>query len=157
VYNFAPSGYICPICVTLDGKETKDTLIKQKDIVYKDKLVTAFIASFFIGKNPGHVIVVPNEHFENIFDLPSKFALRIHQVSKRVSVALKQGYKAEGITLLQNNGPEGGQHAFHYHLHVFPRHKGDRLHKFMDSKKQSDTKTRAKYANILKPLLKTVK
>jgi histidine triad (HIT) family protein len=28
--------------------------------------------------NPGHVPVVPNRHFENIYDLPAPIAMEIH-------------------------------------------------------------------------------
>jgi len=62
MYNHAPEGYICPICVAIDGAEDQRTMIRQSDIVYKDGLVTAFIGSFFVANNPGHPIIVPNRH-----------------------------------------------------------------------------------------------
>lgn len=150
MYNHAPKDYICPICVGIRGIEDDTTLIRKSDIVFKDNLVTAFVNSFFIGNNPGHVAIVPNEHFENLFDLPDNYLGRIHEISKKVAIAIKETYGAEGITILQNNGSAGGQHAFHYHLHVFPRYPNDELHKNMLDKKTTTQKQRHPYADKIR-------
>jgi histidine triad (HIT) family protein len=150
MYNHAPHNYKCPICIALDGKENDDTLIRQSDIVYKDSLVTAFISSFFIGKNLGHVIIVPNKHFENIYDLPSEYSFRITEVAQKMAIAIKKSYSAEGITTVQNNEPAANQHAFHYHLHIFPRYENDELHKNMLDKKPTTLEERLPYAEKLK-------
>lgn len=157
MYNHAAKDYKCPICIAIQGLENSDTLIYKSDIVYKDDLITAFITSFFIGNNPGHVIIVPNKHFENIYDLPDEYAHRIHEVAKHMAFALKQAYQCEGITTLQNNEPAGGQHAFHYHFHVFPRYLNDELHKNMLDKKSTTPEERLSYANKIKDYLKTNK
>ncbi len=130
--------------------ESKDTLLLQQDVVYQDKIVTAFINSFWIKNNPGHVIVVPNEHVENMYDLSPDLAKHIFEVAQKLALTMKKEYKCEGITLLQNNEPAGGQHAFHYHLHIFPRYEGDELHRYMDDKKLADPTTRATYAARLR-------
>ncbi len=153
MYSHASQDYKCPICPAIMGIESKDTLITQSDIVYKDELVTAFINSFFIGNNPGHVIIVPNEHFENIYDLPLEYATRIHKVAQKIALAIKAGYKAEGITTLQNNEPAGNQHAFHYHLHVFPRYSNDELHKNILDKKSTTPEERLPYAEKVRKAL----
>jgi histidine triad (HIT) family protein len=121
----APKNYICPICISIDGIENNDTLIHQTDKVYQDDLVTAFINSFFVGKNLGHVIVVPSKHFESIYDLPDNYGHRIFDIAKKVAIAMKSVYQCEGITIRQNNEPAGDQHAFHFHLHIFPRYEND--------------------------------
>lgn len=150
MYNHAPQNYRCPICIGLEGKETDETLIRQTDFVYRDELVSAFISSFFIGNNPGHIIIVPNKHFENLYDLPAVYAHRVHDVATKISLALKKAYGAEGITTLQNNEPVGGQHAFHYHFHVFPRYENDELHKHMLEKKTTTPEERKGYADKVK-------
>lgn len=153
MYNHAPQDYKCPICLAINGVENSDTLIRQNDIVYKDDLVTAFISSFFIGSNPGHVIISPNKHFENMYDLPDEYVHRVSEVAKKVALAIKESYKCEGITTLQNNEPAGGQHAFHYHFHVFPRYTNDNFHKKMLDKKLTKPEERLEYANKLKEKL----
>jgi len=122
-------------------------------MVYKDIFVTALINSFFVKNNPGHVIIVPNKHFENIYDLPKEYATQINQAAKKVAIALKKAYGCEGITLLQNNEPAGGQHAFHYHLHIFPRYENDKLHKHMLKKISTTPEERRHYAQKLKEAL----
>ena len=68
--SHAPKNYKCPICLGVKGVENDDTLLKQADLIFRDNLVSVFINSFWIPTREGHVIVVPNEHYENIFDLP---------------------------------------------------------------------------------------
>lgn len=150
MYNHEPSDYKCPICIATKGAENDDTLIKQSDIVYKDDLVFAFISSFFIGNNSGHVIISPIKHFENIYDIPRECLFRISEVSQKVALLLKQEYKCTGITMLQNNEPDGGQHAFHYHYHVFPRYKDDELHAKMLDKKSTTERERLIFSDKLK-------
>ena len=152
MYNYAPSSYKCPICLGVQGIENEDTLLKQSDVVYKDELVTAFINSFFVGKNPGHAIVVPNEHFENIYNLPTEYAHCIFDVAQKIALAMKKTYGCDGIMTQQNNEPASGQHAFHYHLHIFPRYENDQLHSFMNEKRLAPSEERIEYAQKLKSI-----
>jgi len=154
MFNHASPDYVCPICVAISGKETSDTLIRQSDIVYKDNFVTVFISSFFIGKNSGTVIVTPNKHYENIYDLPLKYSSHIAKIAKVIAIAVRNTYKCDGITTLQNNEPAGNQHAFHYHLNIFPRYENDNLHKNMLDKKTPTPRERAPYAEKLRKELK---
>jgi len=82
----APENYKCPICLGIQESDSLDTLIKPTDFVYKDDLVTAFINTFFMGKNAGHVIVVPNKHFESIYTLPSEQGHRIFDVAQKIAL-----------------------------------------------------------------------
>src|SRR5690606_22104458 len=126
------------------------TLLLQQDLIYKDNKVSVFINSFWIKNNQGHAIVVTNEHYENIYDLPNVIGTHIFAIAKKVAVAMRESYQCSGITTLQNNEPIGGQHAFHFHLHIFPRYKNDDLHLNMMNKKLANSKERLKYANKLK-------
>jgi histidine triad (HIT) family protein len=77
MYKHAPKDYNCPICLAINGIENENTMAKQSDIVYRDELVLVYVNSKFIESNPGHIIIVPVEHFENIYELPAKFSHRI--------------------------------------------------------------------------------
>jgi len=70
IASSAPDNYECPICFGIQGSDSSKTLIKPSDFVYKDELVTALVNTFFIGQNAGHVIIVPNDHYENMSHLP---------------------------------------------------------------------------------------
>lgn len=154
----APDDYICPICLGAQGVESPDTLMKQSDVVYKDELITGFINSFFVGKNAGHVILVPNEHFENMYILPAKYGHRIFDVAQKVALAMKEVYGCDGITIRQNNEPAGDQHAFHFHLHVFPRYKDDGYNAVQPSEKRlADPAERKEYAEKIKTALEKMK
>lgn len=45
MHKHAPSNYICPLCLGVQGVENDKTLLLQQDVVYKDDSVTAFINS----------------------------------------------------------------------------------------------------------------
>lgn len=150
----APKDYVCPICLGVKGIENDQTLLKKDDLVYKDDLVSAFINSFWIPTVEAHVIVVPNEHYENLYEIPRVVGNRIFEVSKKIAIAMKKAYKSDGITLRQNNEPAGDQHAFHYHLHIFPRYDGDEFNLGMTKKSVlSDPKERIKYVSELKKFI----
>lgn len=156
MHNHAGKNYPCPICLGVEGIENNDTLLKQDDLVYKDDFVSVWINSFWIGKNKGHLIVVPNSHYENIYDLPSEVGHRITDISKKMSIALKEVYHCDGVTLRQNNEPAGDQHAFHYHLHVFPRYENDEFNQRLAEKSRlSDPMERIPYVQKLKKYLAT--
>jgi len=154
MHNHAPKDYICPVCLGVRGVMSDKTLLLPQDVVYKDDLVTAFINSFWMKKNPGHVIVVPNEHFENIYDLPDELGIHIHKIARKIAIAMKQSYGCDGITTVQNNEPAGGQHAFHYHFRIFPRYDGDALHANMEDKQFADPAARKSFADKLSKLLR---
>lgn len=153
MHNHAASGYVCPICLGIQGVESDQTLIRQSDIVFHDEDITVFIGSYFIGNNPGQPIIVPNQHFENLYDMPDELLGKIHKLSKKVAQALKISHNADGVMIQQNNEPASGQHAFHYHVHIWSRYKGDNLHQHMDKKQHSTPEQRKLYVDRLKQAL----
>jgi histidine triad (HIT) family protein len=150
----APENYVCPICLGIQESDNEATLMRSTDIVYKDDLVTGFINSFFVGNNPGHVIVVPNQHYENLYTLPSQEGYRLFDVAKKVALAMKEVYQCDGVTTRQNNEPAGDQHAFHFHFHIFPRYDDDGFNAVQPADKRlADPSERADYARKLGTVL----
>ena len=91
--------------------------------VYEDELTIAFMD---IGQvNPGHVLVASKRHAANLFELTPEEAAAVMQTAQKVASAVRDAFDPPGLTLLQANGPEGGQTVFHFHLHVVPRHADD--------------------------------
>jgi len=148
MYNHASKDYICPFCLIVKGIENEHLYTKQADIVYKDDYVTAFIGAGWWRNNKGHIIIIPNSHFENIYDLPDEISARIHKLEKKIAIALKEVYKCDGVSSRQHNEPCGNQDVWHYHLHVFPRYKDDNL--YLTNRELSEPKERIEYANRLK-------
>ncbi len=158
MYNHTTADYKCPICLGNAGIENEDTLLKQDDLIYKDDLVSVYINSFWIDTAKGHIIVVPNEHYENLYDLPINVGYRIFEVSQRMAKTMKLAYKCDGITTRQNNEPAGNQHALHFHLHIFPRYVGDSFNINLTKKSiLSEPKERSEYSTKLKLELPKVK
>ena len=93
----------------------------KTDFVYEDDLVMAFPDIDPI--NEGHILVVPREHYLDMDDVPDETLARLIMVSKKVVSALKETYKPDGYGIMQNGGAFND--TGHFHLHVFPRYKGD--------------------------------
>jgi len=152
MYNHAPENYACPFCSLVKGTENKDLLSVQSDVIYHDKTVTAFIGSHQWPNNHGNVIIVPNEHYENIFDLPLRYAQDIQRVAKGLALAMKTVYSCDGISTRQHNEPAGNQDVWHYHLHVTPRYENDNF--YGTQREFMSVENRAEHANVLRAALK---
>lgn len=126
--SHAPENYVCPFCLLVAGVEDGRVLSMQNDIVFQNEFVTAFIGARQWPNNKGHVLVVPNVHFENLYDLPDALGAEVHRAAKAVAVAMKAAYQCEGISTRQHNEPAGNQDVWHYHVHVFPRYGYDDLY-----------------------------
>ena len=126
--SHAPAGYQCPFCAIVRGKERPDVATKQDDVVLRAELVTAFVSSHQWPNNPGHVLIIPNDHFENLYALPSNLAIPIQVTSQTIAKALKTAFKCPGTSTRQHNEPAGGQDVWHCHVHVFPRFDSDNLY-----------------------------
>lgn len=100
----------------------------QADVVDRTDSATAWIGSRWRERNPGHVIVVPNDHVENMYAVGLELAGAIHETARRIALAPRHAYGCEGISTRQHNEPAGYQEIWHYHLHVFPRYEGDDLY-----------------------------
>ena len=128
MYSHAPAGYDCPFCRVVRGDFGADAWTTASDVFYRTDYVTAFINARWWVNNPGHALVVPNAHIENIYELVPEIAVHVHEAARQIAIAFKQVYHCDGISLRQHNEPSGYQEVWHYHLHVFPRYEGDQLY-----------------------------
>lgn len=133
--------------------ENEDTMLKQADLIYKDDLTSVFMSSFFINGSEGNLIIVPNKHFENVYDLEPEYAHAIIDTAQKMSIVLKKAYNCDGTTLRQNNEPAGNQHAFHFHLHIFPRYANDRFNSESQNKRATTLEERQEYISKIKKQL----
>ena len=127
MHNHSPLDYICPLCQIAKGEKT-NLGDQEKSVIFRDKFITVFIAGKWWKSNPGHVIIIPNEHIENIYDMPLDIGHKIFDFSKKIAIALKETYKCDGVSTRQHNEKAGNQDVWHYHLHIFPRYTGDNLY-----------------------------
>jgi len=76
---------------------------------------------------PGHVLVIPKTHVQDIFAIAPELAGEVMELGVRVAQALREAFHAPGLNLWQSNGAAAGQEVPHFHLHVQPRRVADGL------------------------------
>lgn len=91
--------------------------------VYEDDNSLAFLD--IRPNNHGHTLVIPKDHFENIYTLPDETLAHLSLATKKVAIAVKNGMEADGINLIMNNEEAAGQIIFHAHIHIIPRTEND--------------------------------
>ena len=106
----------CIFCKIIKGEIPSFT-------VYENELFKVIMDRFPAA--PGHVLIIPKVHHEDIFDMPEEIAKEIYSLAQKISIAVKETVGAEGINIVQNNGKASGQAVFHFHLHIVPRCEGD--------------------------------
>jgi histidine triad (HIT) family protein len=153
MYSHEPKNYICPMCLVVEGIENEHNKTKGADVFYRDDKITAFVSTHWWPNNPGNILIITNDHIENIYDLTSELSDHIHRFEKKVALAIKEVYKCDGISSRQHNEPAGNQEIWHYHLHVFPRYKDDRLYECHKEKRFTNPQERTAYAEKLKQYL----
>jgi histidine triad (HIT) family protein len=151
MYNHAPENYDCPFCRVARNDLTQPSVhTKAEDVVLQTSLATAFLSSHWWPNNPGHVLIIPNQHFENIYDLPLEYATEIHNLAQKIAFAFKVVYQCDGVSTRQHNEPAGNQDAWHYHLHVFPRYQNDDLYILFPHRRLTTLEERLPYAKKLR-------
>lgn len=106
----------CIFCNIVNGKISCSKIYEDEN----------FIAILDIRPiNLGHALLIPKRHFVNVLDAPDDVSEKIYPVIKKITNAMKQGYKCDGFNIIQNVEKAGGQEVFHFHIHIIPRYKGD--------------------------------
>lgn len=120
----------CVFCQIVAGQ-------REATVVWQDAIAIAFGSLYAI--QPGHILLVPRTHAEDLLTLPEPVAAHLLPVAARLARALKSELDADGVTLLQNNGEASGQTVFHFHLHLIPRHSGREIYKWVDEELPAST------------------
>ena len=90
--------------------------------VFEDGKTLAFMD--VMPQADGHVLVVPKEPAESIFDLSPEGATALIATTQKVAKAVRKGLDVPGVMLAQLNGAAAGQSVFHVHFHIIPRRGG---------------------------------
>lgn len=91
--------------------------------IYEDGKVLAFLDIRPVTK--GHTLVVPKEHYKNIYEIPGEELSNVTMVTKKLADKYKDILKPRGMNLLQANERIAGQTVFHFHMHLVPRYEND--------------------------------
>lgn len=115
-------------------------------IVYEEEQVLAFLD--INPLNEGHTLIIPKDNYANVFDIPEELVAHAYRVVKRVTFAVKEATRADGISIIQQNGKAADQKVFHLHVHVIPRFEGQKLTRFRKLAKADRKKLDQIVANI---------
>ena len=91
--------------------------------IFEDEIVKVFM-----NINPasnGHLLIVPKKHYTNLVDIPLDTLNHINMISKNMYTLLKEKLHVDGLTISQNN--DYGQEVKHFHMHLTPRYKGEKV------------------------------
>ena len=106
----------CIFCKIANGEIPSTTLYEDED----------FRVILDLGPaTRGHALLLPKNHFANLFELDDETAQKAILVAKKMAGKMKAALGADGFNLVQNNGEAAGQTVFHFHMHLIPRYKND--------------------------------
>ncbi len=104
----------CIFCKLANGDIPTNTLYEDADF------------RVFMDASPatkGHALVVPKEHFADVYEIDADVLGKAVQVGQKVIKHVTPILGCDGYNLVQNNGEVAGQTVFHFHLHLIPRYK----------------------------------
>ena len=105
----------CIFCKIANGEIPSTTLYEDED----------FRVILDLGPaTRGHALLLPKNHFANLFELDDETAQKAILVAKKMAGKMKDALGADGFNLVQNNGEAAGQTVFHFHMHLIPRYAG---------------------------------
>ena len=92
--------------------------LKEKYIIAKDSTLVLTVNLFpYIN---GHLLIVPQRHIENYFDLTQKEIIAGHRLIKKALELLKSALAIENVWLLLREGPRVGKTVKHLHWQIIP-------------------------------------
>ncbi len=98
---------------------------KQAYLVWEDEKCVAFLDAYPVTE--GHTLVIPKEHYANIYEIPVDILAHIITVCKRLAIDYKEIFQTIGLNIIQSNGIAAKQTIFHFHIHLVPRYHQDGL------------------------------
>jgi histidine triad (HIT) family protein len=99
---------------------------QQAHIVFEDEASIAFLDVRPVF--PGHVLLIPREHYSTMLDLPTDVGARLFSNSQLLARAVERAMGADGLFVAINN--RVSQSVPHVHVHLIPRRFKDGLRGF---------------------------
>lgn len=104
----------CIFCKIIAGEISANTI--YEDDAFKVILDLAPAAR-------GHALILPKEHYADIYEIPEELAGEAMKLAKRLAVHMTKVLGCDGFNILQNNHEVAGQTVFHFHMHLIPRYR----------------------------------
>jgi histidine triad (HIT) family protein len=109
----------CVFCAIAQGRV-------EAPVVFEDENTVAFLDHRPLF--PGHVLLIPKQHYETLGDLPPDSVAPLFQNARLLSIAVEHGLDAHGSFVAVNN--RISQSVPHLHVHIVPRRRKDGLKGF---------------------------
>ncbi len=110
----------CVFCYARDHKDEDEKL----GILYRARYSFAIMNKY--PYSPGHFMVIPYEHIDNLENLPLETWHEMSTLTKKGVKLLKDVLRAEGVNIGMNLGAAAGAGiAEHIHMHLVPRWQRD--------------------------------
>ncbi|HTC56127.1 MAG TPA: HIT domain-containing protein [Candidatus Sulfotelmatobacter sp.] len=117
-YAYVTSTAKTPGCIFCDAVKARDDA--KTLIVYRGEHCFVILNAY--PYTPGHVMIVPYAHLDELQKLPPAAANEMMALSQRMEQILRELYHPDGINLGMNIGKAAGAGvAGHIHMHVLPR------------------------------------
>ncbi|MEK6837709.1 MAG: HIT family protein [Nanoarchaeota archaeon] len=113
-----------------------DFVKNREGLVYEDE--TAAILLHRSPAMPGHLLVLPKEHFTIIEQTPDQIVRKLAALSNKASTSLLQVLGAGGANIVIENGTAAQQQVPHLAVNVIPRVDGDGINLQWQPKKLSE-------------------
>jgi histidine triad (HIT) family protein len=117
----------CIFCQIVLGK------VKSKKVYEDEKCIAVLDIN---PATPGHVLLLPKEHYSIMPQMPEHETGHLFIVSKAISSAMLKGLKVSGTNIFVANGAGAGQRAQHFMIHIIPRKEDDGLSSLMIPQRQ---------------------
>ncbi len=105
----------CILCAVAREDPLVDNLVVYKQEGY-------FVTLNLFPYNPGHLMVVPEKHYEDVRELSDREALEIHRLQGVSLRVLDDAYRPGGYNMGYNLGRASGASIPHLHLQIVPRY-----------------------------------
>ena len=108
----------CIFCKIAAGEIPSATLYEDED----------FRVILDLGPaSKGHALIIPKEHYRNLYDIDDDIASKAIVLAKKMITKLTDTQRSTVYNIVQNNEECAGQTVFHFHMHMIPRYKGDKV------------------------------
>lgn len=88
--------------------------------VFEDDDFIAFLDIHPVNK--GHVLVIPKEHYEKVYDMPSNLSSKYFPIINKIATAMNAALPCRRVVMAV-----WGEDVAHAHLHLIPRYENDNV------------------------------
>ncbi len=121
------------------------------EVIYSDERSVSFLVLEPVSE--GHVVVVPREHSTSLEHMSAEDTSAVMATVQHLGPRIRDALGADAFNVGINCGEAAGQVVMHTHVHIMPRHRGDKLvhwpHLDVDAASLAATAAKLRSATVL--------